>query len=45
LTNDNGTLEPEDDFPLDPGTYAVAAQLYLSTTAGRVPVSIQLEIE
>jgi hypothetical protein len=45
LTNDNGTLEPGDDFPLDPGSYTVEAELYLSTTAGRVPVSIQLEIE
>ena len=45
LTNDNGTLEPEDDFPLDPGVYAIAAELYLSTTAGRMPISLQLQIE
>ncbi len=45
LTNDNGTLEPEDDFPLEPGFYTVTAEMYLSTTAGRVPVSIELEIK
>jgi hypothetical protein len=45
LTNDNGTLEPEDDFPLDPGIYTIVAELYLSTTAGRMPVSIQLQIK
>jgi hypothetical protein len=45
LTNDNGTLEPGDDFPLDPGIYTIAAELYLSTTVGRVPVSIELHIE
>jgi hypothetical protein len=45
LTNDNGTMEPEDDFPLDPGVYTIVAELYLSPTVERAPVSIQLEVK
>lgn len=30
LTNDNGTLEPEDDFPLSPGRYTLTANLWPS---------------
>jgi len=33
------------DFALDPGIYTIAVELYLSTTVGRVPVSIELHIE
>jgi hypothetical protein len=33
------------DFALDPGNYTIAVELYLSTTVGRVPVSIELHIE
>ncbi len=44
LTNDNGTMEPEDDLPLGPGTYTVVAELYLAPNAQRVPVSIELTV-
>jgi hypothetical protein len=44
LTNDNGTMEPEDDFPLGPGMYTVVAELYLAPNVRRVPVSIELTI-
>ena len=45
LTNDNGSMDPEDDFPLGPGTYTVVAELYLGPGVDRVPVSIELRIK
>jgi hypothetical protein len=44
LTNDNGTMEPGDDFPLPPGAYTVVAELYLGPNVQRVPVSIEIRI-
>jgi len=44
LTNDNGTMEPEDDYPLGPGTYTIVAEIYLGPNVQRVPVSIELRI-
>jgi hypothetical protein len=44
LTNDHGTMEPEDDSPLGPGMYTVVAELHLAPNVRRVPVSIELTI-
>jgi len=41
LTSDNGTLEPEDDFPLSPGIYTLMVSLWPST---ETPLVLSLEI-
>jgi hypothetical protein len=42
LTNDNGTLEPEDDFPLSAGRYTLTVNLWPSNEP---PLLLSLEIE
>ena len=44
MTNDNGTLEPDDDFPVGPGLYNIAGELELDGSYERVPVSVTIEI-
>ncbi|MBN2270138.1 MAG: hypothetical protein JXN61_05960 [Sedimentisphaerales bacterium] len=44
MVNDNGTLSPDDDFPVGPGIYSITAELELSSLSGRVPVSVSIEI-
>lgn len=43
LTNDNGTLEPEDDFPLSPGIYTLMVTLWPSIKDLLV-LSLEIEI-
>jgi len=45
MMNDNGTLEPGDDFFVSPGVYDVSGQLMGSTTDGIIPESVSVSIE
>ena len=45
MVNDNGTLEPDDDFPVVPGVYTITGKLWSLEDNSRVPVSISIEIK
>lgn len=45
MVNDNGTLEPDDDFPIVPGVYTVIGKLWSLEDNTRVPVSVSIEIK
>ena len=44
LTNDNGTSDRIDDFPVDPGMYNITGELNLYFWEKIVPVSVSVEI-
>ena len=49
MMNDNGTITPDDDFPVDPGSYQVTGSLHpvfllQEDTDNYVPVYVQIEI-
>jgi len=44
LTNDNGTSDRIDDFPVDPGMYNITGELNLYFWEEIVPVSVSVEI-
>ncbi len=43
MMNDNGTLQTDDDFPVNPGIYNVIGELDL-VSGERVPVSVSIQI-
>jgi len=45
MVNDNGTLEPDDDFPISPGVYTLTGKLWSFEDHSRVPVSVLIEIK
>jgi len=45
MVNDNGTLEPDDDFPIVPGVYTITGKLWSLEDNSRVPVSVSIEIK
>lgn len=44
MVNDNGTLEPNDDFPIVPGVYTITGKLWSLEDHSRIPVSVLVEI-
>lgn len=42
MTNDNGTFERDDDFPIGPGVYNIMGEL--EAPGGRVPVSVSINV-
>ena len=46
LTNDNGTSDRTDDFPVDPGMYNITGELFLTFPYWdkKVPVTLDIEI-
>ncbi len=44
MTNDNGTLWPDDDYPVGTGRYKVTGELELEGGYERVPLSVTIEI-
>jgi len=44
LTNDNGTSDRIDDFPVDPGMYNITGELNLFFWEKIIPVSVSVEI-
>jgi len=45
MTNDNGTLGKDDDFPIGPGSYHITGELHLGGGGyQRVPVALDIEI-
>jgi hypothetical protein len=45
MVNDNGTLEPDDDFPIVPGEYSLVGELWHFGEARRKQVSTSFEIK
>jgi len=43
MVNDNGTLEPEDDFPIGKGTYKVIGRLSLSEVSVQITIFIEIK--
>ena len=44
MTNDNGTLDRDDDYPVGPGSYNIMGELRLDGGYERVPLSVSIEI-
>ena len=44
MTNDNGTLTPDDDFPIGLGVYNIMGELQATGSYERVPVSVSIDV-
>jgi hypothetical protein len=45
MTNDNGTLEPDDDYPILQGAYSIVAEFHPSDGIITPPLSLSIEIQ